>query len=260
MSALELVDTHCHLDLPVFDGDRDAVVARARAAGVTRILVPSIRPSTWDATTATAAAYPDVVRIALGAHPQIAPELDAAERAALARLPEALEACGAIAVGECGLDGNTPDPAAQEAVFRAQIRAARDAKLPLVVHVYKAVDATLRVLRDEHAGDVGGVIHSYSGPPDLVPRFSALGFAFSLAGPVTYERARRPLEAARAIPPDLLLVETDAPDQTPVPHRGTRNEPAWVTHVAAALAAHLGEDPAALAARTSANAARVFRL
>lgn len=255
---MNLIDSHCHLDVDVFDVDRDAVVARARAAGVTRILVPSIRPSMWDRTRATTT-YPEV-RIALGAHPQIAPELDAAEHAALRDLPRALVDAGAVAVGECGLDGNTANAAAQEAVFRAQIGAARETKLPLVVHVYKAVDATLRVLRDEHAGDVGGVIHSYSGPPELVPHFSRLGFAFSLAGPVTYARARRPIEAARAIPPELLLVETDAPDQTPVPHRGSRNEPAWVAHVAAALAGHLGEDPAALAARTSANAARVFRL
>jgi TatD DNase family protein len=118
----------------------------------------------------------------------------------------------------------------------------------------------LRVLKEERVGEVGGVLHSYSGGAGLVPVYRDLGLCFSLAGPVTYARARRPLEAARAIPEDLLLAETDAPDQTPVPHQGVRCEPAFVADVLAGLALARGTTPAAMASLTERNARRLFRL
>jgi TatD DNase family protein len=259
-----LVDTHCHLDLPVFDADRDAVLARARAAGVGGILIPAIRPATWDALAALGAAHRgDGIRIAIGVHPQIVPALDAAERAALADPVEAIAAAaaraGAIAIGECGIDGGTADRADQESLLRAHVRAARQLGLPLVVHVLRGHDTAPEILREERAHEVGGVLHSYSGGADLVAVYAELGFAFSFAGPVTYPNARRPVEAARAVPAELLLAETDAPDQAPAAHRGGRSEPAYVADVVAGLAAARREDPAAVAALTTRNAARVFR-
>ena len=142
-----------------------------------------------------------------------------------------------MAIGECGLDGGTAEPELQEQILRAHIRAAHLARLPLVVHVLRAHHAAPRILAEERAGEVGAVLHSYSGGVDLVPVYAGLDMHFSFAGPVTYARARRPLEAARAVAADRLLVETDAPDQTPEPHRGRRCEPAFVTHVVEALAA-----------------------
>src|SRR5450432_4006284 len=137
-----MIDSHCHLDLAAFDNDRDAVIARARAAGVTGILVPAIRPRTWPALRALAAATPEL-RIALGIHPQIVPELDSNERALDAETLAA--ALGeAVAVGECGLDGDTGERELQETLFRIQIRAARLAKLPLVIHVLRAHDVAPR--------------------------------------------------------------------------------------------------------------------
>ena len=217
-----MIDTHCHLDVAAFDGDRDAVIDRAIAAGVRGIVVPAIRMRPREI------AHP-IIRVAFGLHPQIVPELDAAERALD---PEQLAAdamrAGACAIGECGLDGATAERELQEHLFRVQIRAARIAKLPLVVHVLRAHDAAPRILREEHAHEIGGVLHSYSGGAELVAVYAALGFACSFAGPITYPNAKRPIEAARAVPAELLLAETDAPDQAPASHRGQRSEPAFV--------------------------------
>jgi TatD DNase family protein len=256
----KLIDSHCHLDLPAFDADRAEVVARARAAGVTGILVPAIRPATWDALIGLAAAHD--LDVALGVHPQIVPELDDAERA-LAVDADALAAAiaahpGIAAVGECGLDGGTAEPALQERILRAHLRAARALDLPVVLHVLRAHDAAPRILREE--GPVTGVMHSYSGGADLVGVYAGLGLAFSLAGPVTYPNARRPIEAARAIPADLLLAETDAPDQAPAPWRGGRCEPAMVTEVVAGLAAARGEPVDAIAKITADNTRRILRM
>lgn len=252
-----MIDTHCHLDVAAFDPDRDAVVARATAAGVTGLLIPGIRPRTWDAVRTLARRHAAAgVRHALGIHPQIVPELFADELAGdlTARLIEAAQ--GAVAIGECGLDGGTGAHALQEQIFRAHVRAARDADKPLVIHVLRAHDAAPRILREE--GPVSGVLHSYSGGADLVGVYRDLGLAFSFAGPVTYGNARRPIAAARAIPAELLLAETDAPDQAPEAHRGGRSEPAFVASVIAGLAAARGTTAAELAALTTANARRIF--
>lgn len=254
-----VIDSHCHLDMPAFAADHDAVVARARAAGVTHIVVPGVRPGQWPGLTALGARYPEV-RVAIGIHPHVVAELQPGEHAQLADLPDWLARSRAVAVGECGLDGPSGDQAGQERLLRAQIAVAREQRLPLIVHVLRAHDRALRILAEERAGEVGGVLHSYSGGAGLVAPYRDLGFAFSFAGPVTYANARRPLEAARAVPPDLLLAETDAPDQAPVPHRGSRSEPAYVTHVIAALAAARGEPVDTVARATAANARRLLSL
>ncbi len=224
-----------------------------RRRGVRGIVVPAIR------MRPRAIAHPDHLRVTLGMHPQIVPDLDAAERALdPEQLAAAARQAGACAIGECGLDGATPERELQEHLFRVQIRAARIAKLPLVVHVLRAHDAVPRILRDEHAHEVGGVLHSYSGGAELVGAYAALGFACSFAGPITYPNARRPIEAARVVPDELLLAETDAPDQAPASHRGERSEPAFVADVIAGLAAARGDDPAAIATLTETNARRIF--
>jgi TatD DNase family protein len=139
---------------------------------------------------------------------------------------------------------------------RAHVRAAHATGKPLVIHVLRAHDAAPRILREE--GPITGVLHSYSGGAGLVPVYRDLGLAFSFAGPVTYGNARRPLEAARAIPAELLLAETDAPDQAPAAHRGGRSEPAYVASVIAGLATVRGATTAEVAAQTTANARRIF--
>jgi TatD DNase family protein len=262
-----MIDTHCHLDVSRFDEDRGAVIARARAAGVIGMLIPAIRPATWDALVRLGAEHATAgVRLALGLHPQIVAELpdDELARGAADALASAIAAVNAahpglvVAVGECGLDGGTPDPERQEAAFRAQLRAARALRLPAIIHVLRAHDRAPAILREERVAEHGGVLHSYSGGADLVPIYRALGLTFSFAGPVSYPGARRVLAACRAVPDELLLAETDAPDQAPVPHRGRRSEPAFVADVIAGLAAARGRAPAELAALTTENARRVF--
>lgn len=251
-----MIDTHCHLDVAAFDRDRADVVARAEAAGVRGILVPAIRPATWDGLLAIAHGP---VAIALGIHPQVVPDLDDAERAL-----DLTEAIGArlhdrvVAIGECGLDGATGARELQEQIFRAHLRAARALGLPVVVHVMRAHDVAPRILREERVGEVGGVLHSYSGGADLVPIYADLGLAFSFAGAVTWRNARKPVAAARVIAPDLLLAETDGPDQAPEARRGGRSEPAFVADVIAGLAAARGEPTATVATRSAASARRVF--
>lgn len=246
-----MFDTHSHLDVELFDRDRDDVVARAIAAGVEAILVPAIRPSTWDALRAMATHY-DLVRLAFGVHPQVVPH----ETTDVAAIMAASN--GAVAVGETGLDGPTGHHDTQEALFRAHIRAARELKLPLIVHVLRAHDVAPKILREEKAHEVGGVMHSYSGGAGLVGIYRDLGMAFSFAGPVTYPNARKPVEAARVIPDELLLAETDSPDQTPASRRGGRSEPAFVADVIAGLAAIRQTTPEAMARLTTENARRIF--
>lgn len=262
-----MIDTHCHLDKPEFDADRDAVLSRARAAGVTEVIVPAIGPDGWEALAAFAARTPGV-RFGLGIHPQLLPELDPrGDERRLADLDAALARGGAVGVGECGLDAGTAVPGAgpfaapmerQVAVLRGHLELARRHRLPVLLHCLRAHDPLLALLKEAPLPR-GGVLHSYSGSAEQVRPYVERGLWFSFAGPLTYERARKPAQAARAVPRDRLLVETDAPDQTPRPHRG-RNEPAYLAETAAALAAALGVPPAEVDAITTENARALFAL
>jgi len=253
-----MIDSHCHLDLAAFDADRDEVLARACAAGVIGILVPAMRPSTWPALKELA--WLDLPRIALGIHPQIVPDLNPGELAVTEdELASQAVALPALAIGECGLDGATAMPELQESLLRMQIRVARQLMRPIVVHCFRAHDRLPKILREEKAHECGGVMHSYSGGAELVSVYRDLGFSFSFAGPVTYPNARKPLEALRVVPDDLLLVETDGPDQAPTSHRGQRSEPAYLPEIVAAVAAARDADPTRIAEITEFNARRMFK-
>lgn len=249
-----MIDTHCHLDVPAFDADRPEVLARARAAGVTGIVVPAIRPRTWQALVELGRTHREL-RIALGIHPQVVPDLEPDERLDADAIARAVADAGACAVGECGLDGATGERELQEQLLRAHVRAARVVGKPLVIHVLRAHDTAAKILREERAFEVGGVMHSYSGGADLVAVYRDLGLHFSFAGPVTYPNARKPIEAARLVPDELLLAETDAPDQS---SRGGRSEPAYVADVIAALATARGTSVEKIAELTENNACRLF--
>jgi TatD DNase family protein len=260
-----VIDSHCHLDKPEFDADREAVLERARAAGVSDVVVPAIGPDGWAPLAAWASRTPGV-HFGLGIHPQLLPELDpAGDERMLAELDAALARGGAAGIGECGVDAKSAEPGAgpwpapmdrQVEVLRGHLALARRHRLPVMLHCLRAHDPLLALLREEPL-PAGGVLHSYSGSAEQVGAYAALGLSFSFAGSITYERARKPVAAARAVARDRLLVETDAPDQTPRPHRG-RNEPAFLQDTAAALAAALGLAPAEVDALTSQNARRLF--
>lgn len=258
-----MIDTHCHLDGPAFDGDRDEVLDRARAAGVTDVVVPGVAPSGWGRLLDLCAGRPGL-HAALGIHPQALAGLPATEDDRhLADLEALLARGGAVAVGECGLDGPSVGEGVsldrQRAVLRGHLVIARRLGLPVLLHALRTLDP----IREELERDgvpAGGVLHSYSGSADQVPPLAGLGLHFSFAGPVTFEGARKPVAAARAVPPGRLLVETDAPDQTPHPHRGGRNEPAHLPLVLQAVARAVGAPPDELARLTTGNARRLLRL
>ncbi len=253
-----MIDTHCHLDVARFDADRDAVLRRAWAAGLTGLVVPAIGPDAWEALLGWPARDARV-QVALGIHPQHLPQLPEADDAAhLARLDALLESGVALAVGECGLDGPSEagaPMARQLRVFDAHVQLARRHRLPLLVHCYRAHPHLQRYLETAGVPEAGLLLHSYSGSAELTPRYARLGCHFSFAGPLTFPEARRPLDALRKIPPERLMVETDAPDQPPHPHRGERNEPAHLPLVIAAMERAL-ERP--LSAELHANTLRFF--
>lgn len=250
-----LVDTHCHLDDAGFDGDRAAVIQRAHDAGVAWQVVPAIDAASWPKLRDVCAASPGLLP-AYGLHPML---LAKHRPEHLDLLREWIEREHPVAVGECGLDYFVEglDRDAQSAYFDGQLRLARDFDLPVVVHARRAVDAVIAALR--RVGGLRGVVHSFSGSDEQAARLWKLGFLLGLGGPVTYERAQRLRRLAASMPLEHLLLETDAPDQPDAAIRGQRNEPARVAAVLDCIAALRNASPDAIAAATTANAARLFR-
>jgi len=252
-----LTDSHCHLNYKGLIEDQAGVIARARAAGVGTMLNISTRAAEWDAIIATAERDPDIWA-SIGIHPHEAdahPDVDTARLVARAAHPKV------IAIGETGLDYyyEHSDRARQQASFRAHIAAARETGLPIIVHTRDAEADTAAILAEEMGkGGYRGVIHCFTASRDFAERALALGFYISLSGIVTFRNATDLQETARMIPADRLLVETDAPFLAPVPHRGKTCEPAFVADTARFVAGLRGDDPAALAARTTANFHALF--
>lgn len=237
------------------------VLARAWAAGLEGVLVPAIGPEAWDALLALPRGDRRV-QVALGIHPQLLPELpECGDAPALERLDALLAAGGAVAVGECGLDGPSAEDAPMERQLRVldgHARLAVKHGLPLLVHCQRAHPVLEEWLARARLPEAGVVLHSYSGGPSRVSSYVGRGCCLSFAGPVTWAEARKPVEAVRLTPRERLLVETDAPDQAPAPHRGGRNEPAFLVRVVEAVAAALGEPVEATGALVAGNARRVF--
>jgi TatD DNase family protein len=250
-----LVDSHCHLDFAELAAERDALLARARAAGVATLLTIGTRIDEFSGVRAIAEADPDIW-CSVGVHPH-----ETKDHAEL--VPETLAALAAhpkvVGIGETGLDFHydLSPRAVQERVFRAHIAAARATGLPLVVHARTADDDIVRILEDERPPP--GVLHSFSSGPGLAEAALQLGFCISISGIVTFKNAEALRAIVRELPLDRLLVETDSPYLAPVPHRGRRNEPAFVAATAAAVASLKGVEPAVLAAATTANFFRLFK-
>jgi len=252
-----LVDSHCHLDYLAADGDLDAVVERARAAGVGAMITIGTKLSDFATVRAIAAAH-EGIWCSVGVHPH---EAEAEGQSTPARLIDLAADEQVVGIGETGLDyyyEHAPR-AAQQRSFRAHIAAARATGLPLIVHAREADDDMIAILREEHGrGAFAGVIHCFTAGPALARAALDIGFYISVAGIVTFKTADALRATVRDVPLDRLLVETDAPYLAPVPKRGKRNEPAFVTHTAAAVASLLEIAPEALARITTENAFRLF--
>ncbi|MEM1416992.1 MAG: TatD family hydrolase [Myxococcota bacterium] len=263
MTGAPLFDTHCHLDHRKFEGDRDAVIARAREAGLWRLCTIGCARSLADVRSAfeVQQAHADWMVTTIGVHPHDAEAFDEAEGDALwAAIAELAHEDAVVAVGEMGLDyyyDHSPR-ARQQEHFRRQIALARTVKKPIVVHTRDAAEDTLRILREEKAQDVGGIIHCFSEDAPFAKAALDLGFVSSFSGIVTFKKAEAIQEAAKALPDDAILVETDAPYLAPTPYRGKRNEPSYVAKTADFVASLRGADPEALRWQTTENACRVF--
>lgn len=251
-----LIDSHCHLDAAEFDADRAEVVARARAAGVGAQVIPAIELAGFAALRDLCAAQPGL-HPAYGLHPMFLSRHRPEHLDSLARW---IEREHAVALGECGLDHYVEglDRDLQRMYFERQLGLARELDLPLILHARHAVEETIGAIR--RCGGLRGVVHSYSGSAEQARRLWDLGFLIGIGGPVTYERAKRLRALVSTMPIEFLLLETDAPDQPLHGHRGERNEPARLHDVALVVAKLRGIDADALAAATSANARRLFRL
>jgi len=260
-----VIDSHCHLADEVFAPDLDAVIARAKDAGVERALVILEAGNRAEAAQAdrVSALWPET-RFAIGVHPHVAHAFaDDPERAAAVVRDQVEATPSARAIGEIGLDYHYDfsPRTVQQAVFRAQLRLALALDRPVVIHTREAEADTLAILREEGGrnGALRGVLHCFTGTRALAEAGLALGFHLSLAGIVTFPKAGELRDLARAVPLDRLLTETDSPFLAPVPFRGKRNEPAHVARVVDALAAVHGVDAAALGSRTAANFHTLFR-
>ncbi len=258
--VVALIDSHCHLDQDAFADDRAAVIARARAAGVGRMItVGAGGPLASNyAAVAIAEADPEIFA-AVAVHPHDASDIADDTWDELRRLwahPKV------VAVGETGLDYYYEHSPAdvQQRHLRRFVREAGRAGLPLVIHCRDAFPDLLRIFDEEDAAAVGGVIHCFSGTPAEAEACLARGFALSFSGIVTFKTADQLRDAVRLTPRDRILIETDAPFLAPPPHRGKRNEPALVRRVAEEVARVLGRDLAEVAALTVANTNRAFRL
>jgi TatD DNase family protein len=258
-----VVDSHCHLADESFAADIEAVVERARAAGVERPLVildAGNRKETEQASRVEAL-WPET-RFAVGVHPHAAGDYaDNPARAAEVVRAQFGSRSSARAIGEIGLDYHY-DYAPREVqrdVFRSMVRLARELAVPIVVHTREADEDTLSILKREGGGEVRGVFHCFTGTKEMAQAGLDLGFYLSCAGIVTFPNAWELREVIRRIPADRLLVETDSPYLSPVPHRGRRNEPAFVAHVVNSLAELLGTSIADLAVQTTANFNALFK-
>ena len=249
-----LVDSHCHLDFPAFAPERDAVIARAHAAGVDTMLTICTRLDEFDGVLAIAQEY-EGIWCTVGAHPHEAKDHAALVSGQLLALASHSKVIG---IGETGLDFHydLSPREIQEQVFRAHIAASRISGLPLIIHAREADREIAQILEEERPPP--GVMHCFSSGRALAEAALGLGFYISLSGIVTFRNAEELRAIARDVPLDRLLVETDAPYLAPVPYRGKRNEPAFIVATAAKVAELKGVEPDHLAAITRENFFRLF--
>ena len=251
------VDSHCHLDFPELAADLPQLLAAMREHGVTHALCIGVDLPAWPNVAALARAHANLYAT-VGVHSDYTdtPEPTVAGLAALAATPKV------VAIGETGLDYYRlqGDLAWQRERFRTHIRAARETGKPLVIHTRAAAEDTLAIMRDERAAEAGGVMHCFTESWDVARAALDMGFHISFSGIVTFRNATALQDVARRVPLDRMLIETDSPYLAPAPHRGRRNQPAWVRHVGEEIARLRGIATEAVAAATSANFFRLFHI
>lgn len=253
-----LIDTHVHLNADQYDDDLEEVIERAREAGVTHFVVIGFDNKTIDRTMSLIDTYDDVYGV-IGWHPVDA--IDCTDDD-LKRIEELSKHPKIVGIGETGLDyhwDKSPKDV-QKKIFKAQIELAKRVNLPIVIHNRDATGDVVDILESEGAAEVGGIMHAFSGSPEIADRVLKMNFMISLGGPVTFKNAKQPKEVAKYVPLDKLLVETDAPYLTPHPYRGKRNEPAYVKLVAEQIAELRKISYEEVAKATSENALKIYNI
>jgi TatD DNase family protein len=251
---MRLIDTHCHLDVDDFDADRAAILQRCQRAGITRIVVPAIHAAGWgkllELCHQETALFP-----ALGLHPVF---IESHTDEDLVALEDILATESPLAVGEIGLDYYLAelDPGRQREMFEAQLSIARNAGLPVLLHVRKAHDHVLAALRRIRVP--GGIAHAFNGSLQQAQQYLELGFKLGFGGTLTYERSKKIRQLAHDLPIEAIVLETDAPDMVVSQHRGERNSPEYLPEILAALVEVREEDASGLAEQTTLNACEVL--
>ncbi|MCP4041327.1 MAG: TatD family hydrolase [Gammaproteobacteria bacterium] len=253
---MELIDTHCHLDLPVFDPDRERILTNCRRIGVNNIVIPGISASGWKGLL-DLCAKEDGLYPALGLHPLY---LDRHHETDIVRLEEVIGGGMPVAVGEIGLDyyARDGDRSGQQKLFESQLSIARHADLPVLLHVRKAHDRVLATLR--RIGVTGGIAHAFNGSLHQGMQYLELGFKLGFGGMLTYKRSRRLRALARDLPLGALVLETDAPDLAVVSHHGERNSPEYLPECLAAMSEVRDDDPGVIAMQTTQNVREVLSI
>lgn len=253
-----LIDTHTHLDDARYNDDRETMIARAREAGVEAFLTIGCDLATSHAAVRLADQYP-FIYASVGVHPH---EVKHIQDGWYDEFRLLAKNTNVVAYGEIGLDYhyNHSSPKEQRERFREQIQLARELKLPVIIHTREAQEDTVAILKEENASEIGGVFHCFSGDAWLAKDALDLGFYLSFSGILTFQNATMLRDIAKNTPLDRVLIETDCPYLTPVPHRGKRNEPAYVSEVAKQLASLHNMSLDEVAGRTSDNAKRLFKI
>lgn len=251
-----LIDTHCHLDLPVFDDDRGAILSRCAELDIKRVIVPAIKAQAWDKLM-TLGQQNDMLSVALGLHPVF---IEQHQESDLDLLDTQLGLAEVVAVGEIGLDYfiKTLDKKQQIYFFAQQLELAKKYSLPVILHVRKAHDEVLQMLKKITVK--GGIVHAFNGSIQHARKYIELGFKLGFGGTLTYENAHKIHALAKQLPIDSIVLETDAPDMVVASHRGQRNSPEYLTECLTALANLRGESKVVIAEQTTSNAIDVLGL
>ena len=250
-----IFDTHAHYDDPQFDPDREALLGQMEAGGVGTIVNASASVESWERVLELTRKYPFVYGM-IGVHPD---EVGGLDEEVFARMKRLLKDEKLVAVGEIGLDyywAENPSKEFQREIFRRQLALAREAKLPAIVHDREAHGGSLSIVRE--FPEVTGVFHCFSGSPEMAAELVGRGWYLGLDGPVTYKNAKRAPEVVAAIPLDRIVIETDAPYLSPVPHRGKRNDSRNLSYIIEKLAEWTGISPEEMARITWENGLRLF--
>ena len=257
MADWQIIDSHCHLDFPVFDTTRQQLVKSARQAGVSHIVIPAVTYQGFQRVIDTASAYPHL-SFALGLHPCFMQEHQSSD---LEKLAECIETCPVCAVGEIGLDFYIADydAAAQLSLLKAQLKIAKEHQLPVLLHVRKAHDIMLKTLR-EMRFEQGGIVHAFSGSAQQAGHYIKMGFALGFGGVVTYPRSNKIRSLAKTLPLGSIVLETDSPDMPLYGRQGEPNQPLRVVDVLKEVAVLRPEPIEVIAAITTANVMRLLKL